>query len=779
MKTETGGGVIFACSGVEPREGQTPVVVGSSSELGGWDASRGITLHRVKNPAFPGVWMSLPMFHSASCLPSSDRAPAFLTSALAAAAPTDGRSQDCCGFVWEPLGCGVREVGVVDGGLVLFGGRWGERETQVTPLTWDDMVLAQQHLKEDALPSVSPDFDTEKEKERGDMMEGEGEEGDMMDFDTEKQKEKEKEDPPEGDMMVAVATAETVSLSVSSVPSALSPSSPTFASLQGRRGKKGGQRRGFSQPVHCEAEFPAVLAPASENAGSSMLSADSAPFDGLSVCGGRPETSVSVSVRKRGNEVMEGANIDRFSYQALRFAPAVLKRREGVGGEKGDLLRGKTAESVNGLTGGYDSVSVPGLLVRESELACRDPLTEEQSVSVGCEGPKRRRLSSPSAPVSESQSGRGGGRAGKGQEPPERGPLPPRPSSRSLQGVWGCARVSGWSMAQVHCHLRHGEGRSAAAAAAGRKWRRQWKGFGRGEEKRVHRGGREGPTQKYSLSAWTGSVPLQGVHSEGARSVEGGVCVSTAAGARSARSVEGAASVSTVAFALGAKSVEGAAYVSTVAFALGARSVEGRVSVSTAANGANARSVEGRAYVNTVAFALSARIVEGKAFASMAESALRARSVEGRASVSTVAFALSARIAEGKVFASMAESALRARSVEGRVSVSTAASARSARSVEGRVSVSTVAFAISARSVEGRVSVSTAENAHSARSVEGRASVCTADGAGSARSVERQVFVSTATFARSARSVEGRASVFIEKILSTATSASSFFPLTP
>eukprot|EP00820_Chromera_velia_P007093 Cvel_19500.t1-p1 / transcript=Cvel_19500.t1 / gene=Cvel_19500 / organism=Chromera_velia_CCMP2878 / gene_product=hypothetical protein / transcript_product=hypothetical protein / location=Cvel_scaffold1687:1-604(-) / protein_length=156 / sequence_SO=supercontig / SO=protein_coding / is_pseudo=false len=64
IEAETGC-VLFACSGVEPREGQTLVVVGNSSELGGWDASRGAPLHRVKNPAFAGLWMCFPMLHSA------------------------------------------------------------------------------------------------------------------------------------------------------------------------------------------------------------------------------------------------------------------------------------------------------------------------------------------------------------------------------------------------------------------------------------------------------------------------------------------------------------------------------------------------------------------------------------------------------------------------------------------------------------------------------------------------------------------------------------------
>uniref|UniRef100_A0A0G4G6J7 CBM20 domain-containing protein n=1 Tax=Chromera velia CCMP2878 TaxID=1169474 RepID=A0A0G4G6J7_9ALVE len=192
IEAETGV-VLFACSGVEPREGQTLVVVGSSSELGGWDASRGITLHRVKNPAFPGVWMTFPMRHSAGSQvrfqfalvgPVSDTLQSMTfdngglvvdgvktssaVSSTLSATPIDGRNQECCGCVWgEPLGCGPREVEVVCGGYALFGGRWGNGETQVTPLRLEDMALAQQQLEQEYPASVSSQLETERDREGG------------------------------------------------------------------------------------------------------------------------------------------------------------------------------------------------------------------------------------------------------------------------------------------------------------------------------------------------------------------------------------------------------------------------------------------------------------------------------------------------------------------------------------------------------------------------------------------------------------------------------------
>uniref|UniRef100_A0A0G4I709 CBM20 domain-containing protein n=1 Tax=Chromera velia CCMP2878 TaxID=1169474 RepID=A0A0G4I709_9ALVE len=722
MRTETGGGVIFACSGVEPREGQTPVVVGSSSELGGWDVSRGITLHRVKNPAFPGVWMSFPMFHSASSQvqflfalvgPSASFSPVggLVTSAdgeslvdgvqnssavpsalaAAAAAPTDGRGQDCCGFVWEPLGCGVREVGVVDGGLVLFSGRWGEGGTQVTPLTWEDMVLAQQQLEQDSLPSVSGN---EKEKERGEtegsfegIQKGEASGGESFGG------------PPEGDMMVAVPTAETVSFPVSSVPSALSPSSPAFASSQRGGGNRGGQRRGFSQPVQCEAEFLArrssLRASGRQGVGGgggevllreigvASVATDSARFEGLSVRGGRPETSVSVPVRKRGYETMEGGGRDGVSDQALRFAPAVLKRRGGVTGEEGGVSGGKVAESVHGLTGGYDSVSVPSLLVRESESACRARLAEDQSVSVGCEGPKRRRLSSPSVLVSESQSGRGGSHEGESAGRGEEG------RDRNFQRAGLCLH----GRRLTHCRECGG-----AQGCQGGQW------------------------HKCTATSGTVRVDQQQVCGDGSGRHIG---MRRAEKGRSRGIDEETFSVRMDGFVVSARSVEVVAFVSTVDGARSARIAGGKVFVSTAGSGTTAKSVEGRVFVSTAVSVTEAKIAEG------------------------------------------------------RVSVSMAVSVTDAKIAEGRVSVSMAGGALSARSVEGRVCVSTAVSVADAKSVEEVAFVSTVDGATITGTVGGKASVSTAGSARSARSAQGRAFVFIEKILNTATSASLFFPLTP
>uniref|UniRef100_A0A0G4HXU6 CBM20 domain-containing protein n=1 Tax=Chromera velia CCMP2878 TaxID=1169474 RepID=A0A0G4HXU6_9ALVE len=244
MEAETGGGVLFACSGAEPRKGQTLVVVGSSSELGGWEAGRGITLHRVKNPAFPGVWMSFPMRHSA-CFqvqfqfalvgPHTDTVAlhssvwssrtlvdggslidggcqnfSAVTSATSAAALTNGAGRDCCGCVCEPLGPGPREVEVVGGGFVLFGGRWGNGETQVTPLALKDMVLAKQQLEPDTLPSVSSEFHIERGREGGETRGG-GSFGGL----------------PEGEMMLSDVSAESGSASVSV---AVPPTGPSPAS---------------------------------------------------------------------------------------------------------------------------------------------------------------------------------------------------------------------------------------------------------------------------------------------------------------------------------------------------------------------------------------------------------------------------------------------------------------------------------------------------------------------------------------------------------------------
>uniref|UniRef100_A0A0G4FEB1 CBM20 domain-containing protein n=1 Tax=Chromera velia CCMP2878 TaxID=1169474 RepID=A0A0G4FEB1_9ALVE len=411
MEAETGGGVLFACSGVEPREGQTLVVVGSSSELGGWDASRGITLHRVKNPAFPGVWMSFPMHHSAcsqvqfqfalvgphtdtvalhssvwsgatlvdggSLIDGGCENSSAVTSATSAAALTNGGGRDCCGCVCEPLGCGLRKVEVVDGGFVLFGGRWGNGETQVTPLALKDMVLAKQQLEQDTLPSVTSKSHIEREREGGEPRGGGSFGG-----------------PPEGDMMLSDVAAESgsASVSVAAPPTAPSPASERAC------GQWKGKGCGMAQHVQSEAEFPARRGRASveegtENADTLMASADCSGECGVSVSVGHPETSVPMCVQRRG----EGGKGMRRGYEwcneALRFAPAALRHGWGVGGEEGGvLLGGKTAESVNGLVGVRNSISPRDLV--------------GVSVSSVCEGSKRRRLSSLSATVSVSESNR-------------------------------------------------------------------------------------------------------------------------------------------------------------------------------------------------------------------------------------------------------------------------------------------------------------------------------------------------------------------------------------
>eukprot|EP00820_Chromera_velia_P025875 Cvel_34536.t1-p1 / transcript=Cvel_34536.t1 / gene=Cvel_34536 / organism=Chromera_velia_CCMP2878 / gene_product=hypothetical protein / transcript_product=hypothetical protein / location=Cvel_scaffold5967:1-1035(-) / protein_length=345 / sequence_SO=supercontig / SO=protein_coding / is_pseudo=false len=342
MEAETGSGVVFACSGVEPREGQTLVVVGSSSELGGWDASRGIILHRVKNPAFPGVWMSFPMLHSecsqvqfefalvgpvtdtvalrpsvcgglaladgGSLVDGGCQSSSALTSPFSHSANTNGRSQGRCMCVWEPLGCGPREVEVVDGGFVLFGGRWGEGGTQVTPLTLEDMVLAQQQLEieHDTFPSVCSACVSERDGEGGDARGGQHFGG-----------------PPEDGLMVSDVAAEagSESLSVAAVP----------AASEGEGGRKKGRRCGVAPHVQSEAEFPdrrgrASVEESTENADTLIVPAKSAESDGVFFPGGHPETSACVFVQRRGDH--EGKRMRRGnerSNETLRFGPAALK----------------------------------------------------------------------------------------------------------------------------------------------------------------------------------------------------------------------------------------------------------------------------------------------------------------------------------------------------------------------------------------------------------------------------------------------------------------------
>uniref|UniRef100_A0A0G4I141 CBM20 domain-containing protein n=1 Tax=Chromera velia CCMP2878 TaxID=1169474 RepID=A0A0G4I141_9ALVE len=417
MEAETGGGVVFACSGVEPREGQTLVVVGSSSELGGWDASCSVTLHRVKNPAFPGVWMSFPMFHSAcsqvqfqfalvasslsggvrltgggSVIDGVQNSSAVTSAFRLAATPTDSRSQDGCGCLWEPLGCGTREVEVVDGGFVLFGGRWGEGETQVTPLTVKDMVLAQQQLEEDTRESVSSESNREREREG--VGEGRGEGANLR---------------ASSGGEESTAGSERVRVCAPSVVASDSSSIHVLSEGEGGRGRESETdlpNRGIHlsrQEGECVGGVSlrvepvgvggvGVAAPSSENATILKASADSAECD--AVC----ETSVCVKVQRRRDEVNQmGVRRGHDSEDASRLAPFDIGRKGGgVGGEEGGAVLGsKTAESVNGLVGVYDSVSGPGLLVGERQQMVsieggvfRGLQREGQSlcVSAACEG---------------------------------------------------------------------------------------------------------------------------------------------------------------------------------------------------------------------------------------------------------------------------------------------------------------------------------------------------------------------------------------------------------
>uniref|UniRef100_A0A0G4HIY3 CBM20 domain-containing protein n=1 Tax=Chromera velia CCMP2878 TaxID=1169474 RepID=A0A0G4HIY3_9ALVE len=435
MEADTGV-VLFACSGVEPRERQALVVVGSSSELGGWDVSRGVALHQVKNPAFSDVWMSFPIRHSAGSevrfqfalvTPSADteslqpmtfddrrlvvdglKSSSAVISTISAAASSHSRSQDCCWCVWgEPLGCGPREVEVVSGRFVLFGGRWGIGETQVSPLRLEDMVLAQQQLEpeKDTPPSVFSEIENEKENEwqKEGSIAGEKFGG-----------------PHEGDFTVS-----DVSLSLSGSVLSAAPSTGSWAERVGgeerekgretdiqpetelaeRRSKASGQQVGGGGRVSLSEISEAAggrvgVVPASETAHILMASADSAESDGESVPWGHSETFASVHLHRRGDDVMAGERVHGISDQTIRFAPAALKRWEGMRGQGVGVLGGKSAESVKGLTGRRG----PFLIVGENRSSC-EMQTEGASVcpSAVCEGPKRRRLSSLSVAVSESQ----------------------------------------------------------------------------------------------------------------------------------------------------------------------------------------------------------------------------------------------------------------------------------------------------------------------------------------------------------------------------------------
>uniref|UniRef100_A0A0G4FTR7 Uncharacterized protein n=1 Tax=Chromera velia CCMP2878 TaxID=1169474 RepID=A0A0G4FTR7_9ALVE len=398
IEAETGC-VRLACSGVEPREGQTLVVVGSSSELGRGDASHGVPLHRVKDPAFAGVWMSFPILHgarsnvrfqfalvgpgadtvgesSSACggmalvdggvLVDGGQNSSAFTSAVSLTAPTDGRSQDSCGCVWEPLGCGLREVEVVGGGFALFEGRWGDGETQVTPLRLEDMVLAQQHLEQDTFPSVSSEMNGEgdRQAEREEMSDGGGFGG-----------------PPEGGLSVRESDTSR------SAPAVVLSSSSLTCVSSGKEGGEGAERvftnrrdaadegvGGMSLRESGRATVGGVgVAAASKN-----ILVASAQSDALYI-----STGQSVSV----NEVMgESKGHDHFDDERCRFAPVCVDGKRGVG-----VLRGRSALTCGG-------APLPGIHQSGSDKAS----SEAQWDSSVCEGPKRRRLSFPSFTVFES-----------------------------------------------------------------------------------------------------------------------------------------------------------------------------------------------------------------------------------------------------------------------------------------------------------------------------------------------------------------------------------------
>uniref|UniRef100_A0A0G4FYW5 CBM20 domain-containing protein n=1 Tax=Chromera velia CCMP2878 TaxID=1169474 RepID=A0A0G4FYW5_9ALVE len=771
-EVETGGGVVFACTGVEPREGQTLVVVGSSSELGGWDVSRGITLQRVKNPAFPGVWMSFPMFHSASSQvlfqfalvgPSAshssvggslvDSPDSFeVASAITVDASTEGRSGD----LWEPLGCGLREVEVVDGGLVLFGGRWGEGGTQVTPLTWEDMVQAQQELEQDSLPDVSSEHNAKDELQRAEVFRG-------------------------GDVADTTAEADKVPHSLSTLPSVHSSPCPTFASSH----RWGGRR--ISQPVQCpprrsrasgqqgggrSGQLPKrqigetsvaciAVAPDPETPDTLMASVESVQEgDGVPSRwgGGRFEIPpVSECLQGGGYGVMRGRRGDGVSDQALRFGPAALTRGDGMGGEEDEMLGGKIAENVSGLTGGYDSVFVPSLLVGKRQQIPREPPTEEQSMSAVVEGPKRRRLLCVSPAVSASHSDMRGG-LGAEASVRERSlstgvfATVPKEQSRSQE-----SRASFDSVALslgVHCTKAFQGDRVCRLVEKGKRERRlterggasengkgsrgvidksvnyphvelkKWEGaqvyadglsfdrqseYNRSDEKekmgrRVTACGGTSENGKSFKEAERANCPQAELKKcESAQSCEEGLTSSRQSEYNQQHHVCAAGARGDIGLRGGGKKREctGEVKRDRGGNILYARNVEEETSVSTVVSGIGAEIAGGRASVSTVEGVISARSAGGRGSVSTVGSGTNARSAGGRGSVSTVASALSARIAEGRVFVNTADSALSARIAAERASASMVASALSARSVEGQASASTAVDALSARIAAG------------------------------------------------------------------------------
>eukprot|EP00820_Chromera_velia_P015916 Cvel_25663.t1-p1 / transcript=Cvel_25663.t1 / gene=Cvel_25663 / organism=Chromera_velia_CCMP2878 / gene_product=Zinc finger protein 571, putative / transcript_product=Zinc finger protein 571, putative / location=Cvel_scaffold2940:1-6866(-) / protein_length=785 / sequence_SO=supercontig / SO=protein_coding / is_pseudo=false len=664
LEAETGC-VLFACSGVEPREGQRLVVIGSSSELGGWDASRGVTLHRVKNPAFAGVWMSFPMLHSARSQvrfqfalvgPGADTVGAgssacggmalvdgavlvdgcqnssAVTSALSLSAHTDGRSQDCCGGVWEPLGCGLREVEVIGGGFALFGGRWGDGQTQVTALRLEDMVLAQQQLEQDTFPSVSSEMDGEgdRQAERGEMSERGGFGG-----------------PPEGGLSVRESDTSL------SAP-ALVLSSPSLTCVSSGKEVGGGHERGHE--VRSESVLTHRIADGRQSEGGGRVSLRES---GKATVGGVGVTLASKNILVASaqseslyvstgqcvsvNEVMgEKKGHDHFDDERCRFAPVCVDGERRVG-----VLRGRSALTCGG-------ASLLGVHQSRSDKAS----SEAQWDSSVCEGPKRRRLSSPSCcAVSESHKDWTGGDK----------PSDPEGTEGRLMGGRRASPTRSSSIRWVD---------SVTVAV--------------GEERSTEQGRRERAQERSRETDTEGSSVRMADSRAYAKTVEGRASVGTVVDALLARNAEGRASVSTVVDALLARNAEGRASVNMGGSVTIARIVEGRVFVSTADSEKSARIAEGPVYVSTVVFALSARIVEGRASVSTVANVLGAKSAGGGASASTVVFALTAR------------------SVEGGASVSTVVDALIARSAAGRAFVSTGVIAISGGSAAGRKSVNTA-----------------------------------------------------------------------
>uniref|UniRef100_A0A0G4HDW2 Uncharacterized protein n=1 Tax=Chromera velia CCMP2878 TaxID=1169474 RepID=A0A0G4HDW2_9ALVE len=224
-----------------------------------------------------------------------------VSSALSAA-PVDGRNQDCCGCVGgEPLGRGPREVEVVGGGYALFGGRWGNGETQVTPLRLEDMVLAQQQLEQEYSTSVSSELESERDRE--------GERGEMR-------REGNFGGPAAGDLMV-----DETSLSAASVVRSVTAQSQT--AFTARRSTVTG-RQGCCVGV-ASVDFPS----------RSSVSDSRYPYP-PAVKGGR----------------MGHKKFDDNASEAAAFASDSVNGEREWGGQRGvGLWRGQTEERVSDLTG--------------------------------------------------------------------------------------------------------------------------------------------------------------------------------------------------------------------------------------------------------------------------------------------------------------------------------------------------------------------------------------------------------------------------------------------